>query len=36
MKKWKQLQLTLNNAKSEKRQRGYYDKTQNLFKTMRV
>ena len=36
MKKWEQLQLTLDNSKSEEGQGNYKDKTQNLFKTVRV
>ena len=36
MKKWEQLQLTLGNSKSEDGQSDYKEKTQNLFKTVRV
>ena len=36
MKKGEQLQLTLNNSKSEERQGGYSDKKQKMFKTMKV
>ena len=36
MKKWEQLQLTLDNKKSEQGQGDYQDKTQNLLKIMRV
>ena len=36
MKKWEQLQLTLDNPKSEDRHGDFKDKTQNLFMTTRV
>ena len=36
MKKWEQLQLTLNNSKSEEGRGDYLDIQTNLFKTMRV
>ena len=36
MKKWEQLQLNFVNSKSEDGQDDYQDKTQKLFKTMRV
>ena len=36
MKKWEQLQLTLYDSKSEERQGDYQNKTQKLFKTMRL
>ena len=37
MKKWEQLQLTINNSKSEEGRSHYLDISQtNLFKTMRV
>ena len=36
MKKWEQLQLTLDKSKSEKRQGDYQDKARKLFKKMRV
>ena len=35
MKKWEELQLTLDNSKSEGGQGNYWDKTQKLFKRMR-
>ena len=36
MKKWEQLQLTLDNSKSEEVQGDCYNKTQKLLMTMRV
>ena len=36
MKKWEQLQLILDNLKSEVEQGDYQDKTQKFFKAMRV
>ena len=36
MKKWEQLQLTVDNSKSEEGQGDYQGKTQKLFKTMTV
>ena len=36
MKECEQLQLTLDNSKSKQGQGDYQDKTQNLFKPMRV
>ena len=35
MKKWEQLQLTLDNSKSKEGPGNYQGKIQNLFKTMR-
>ena len=36
MKKWEQLELTLDNSKPEKGQDNYLDKTQIFFNTVRV
>ena len=36
MKKWEQVQLALDNSTSEEGQGDYWDKTQNLFNTIRV
>ena len=35
-KKWQELQLTLDNSKSEVGQGDYQDKTQKLLKTMSI